>query len=119
MSYLHFDSDTNNKRMVKKLNEKFFNVLTQEEVLKNYNDVLALNEYLVQSTNDDKANIPKILNDVKTKGKLLHKDTIDILTNMFLLKYLDRVKEKNASSYREYTKWENNTDTYEYPLSVG
>ena len=90
----------------KKLKENF---TIDTSTLQNYNANLGvLQTYLATYQSTDLKNIQNIMKTVNDKALVGKQQILDLLTNIYMMRYLENINQINATTYKEFLK-------YEYP----
>ena len=90
----------------KKLKENF---TIDTSTLQNYNANLGvLQTYLATYQSTDLQNIKNIMKTVNDTALVGKQQILDLLTNIYMMRYLENINQINATTYKEFLK-------YEYP----
>jgi len=94
------------------LKDKFVDISANE--LKQYSDSLKKLSVNINNLNtNDLLSIQKTINEVKKQKAINKQQILDVLTNIYILRYIDFVNQGNAVSYHEFVKYQNpNQNTF-------
>ena len=96
----------------KKNQEHFFNI-TVDDVQQNIDNLNLLSQYIDKLESGDLQTIKNTIDEVK-KTRLDSKEKIlNMLTNIYMIRYIDNINQNNAVSYQQYLAYQNpNTNKY-------
>jgi len=87
-----------------KLKENF---TIDTSTLQNYNANLGvLQTYLATYQSSDLQNIKKIMKTVNDTALVGKQQILDLLTNIYMMRYLENINQINATTYKEFLKYE-------------
>lgn len=99
----YYDYKNSNSHNHRKLQQpEVFYDITLEEATKNLNDLQNLQTYL-QTYNDNYLQLLEpIINDAQDQVSTQEQSISTLLTNRYIIQYLDIINKANATAYREY-----------------
>jgi hypothetical protein len=97
----------------KKKNQESFENITLDDAQINIDNLDLISRYIDNIESGDLQNIKTTIDEVK-KIRLDAKDKIlNMLTNIYMIRYIDSIKQGNAVSYQQYLAYNNpNTNKY-------
>lgn len=114
---IKFDTDDNYSNNYKNSNnnlhqkmqkyELFYNI-TPDEFEKNINDLQKLQINLQNYNDNYLPQLESTIDNSQIQASIQHKSISKLLTNRYLIEYLDAINKANATAYREYIKYKDN-----------
>lgn len=94
-------------------NQESFGNITVDDVQGNIDNLNLLSQSIDKLVSGDLQNIKNTIDELK-KTRLEAKDKIlNMLTNIYIIRYIDFIKQGNAVSYQQYLAYQNpNTNKY-------
>lgn len=89
-----------------KLKENFYNI-TQAELQQNINELNTVSQYIKNIQNNDIAYLQNIIKQVRKQSNIDKQQILDLLTSIYMIHYIEVINKQNASSYREFMKYQN------------
>ena len=94
-------------------NQESFGDITVDDVQSNIDNLNLISQSIDKLVSGDLQNIKNTIDEVK-KTRLEAKEKIlNLLTNIYMIRYIDFIKQGNAVSYQQYLAYQNpNTNKY-------
>jgi len=103
MNYLLLD---NNKKMLIKKLETFGDDIYDEDGINNLEDIVGYNAYINSNLNPIISNINNTMDTVKTQRQTNKNNILNILSNIYLKRYIEIMNKQNAESYKMFLKYQ-------------
>ena len=97
----------------RKKNQESFGDITVDDVQSNIEKLDLINQYINELESGDLQAVIDTIDKVKEVRLYAKEKILDMLTNIFMIRYIDSIKQGNAVSYQQYLAY-NNPDTNKY-----
>lgn len=101
-NYYYDYKNSNNHLQHKMQKYEIFYDITPDEIEKNANDLQKLQEYLQTYNDNYLPQLESTIDDSQIQASIQHQSISRLLTNRYLIQYLDSINKANATAYREY-----------------
>jgi hypothetical protein len=107
--YYDYDYKNNNSQLHNKMQKpEVFYDITIDEATKNVNDLYKLQTYLQTYNDNYLSQINPIVNDTKIEISNQGKNISKLITERYILQFLDSINKANAVAYGEFFKYKKN-----------